>query len=181
MAENRAALVQKLRDLANILDASPTSSVCVPDGRGKTSAPPLVAIANSCTCPSSGGSAAASYARPTVASVSKSRAGQPVDAHLAASAVLLRHQLTLAYRAARAVPVSVSQRPPVPEWPARTPVAAQAEVRMGRVQRRCECPRRNGLQDSCPLSGCRGRKDCLLQPFPECFPAQYLRRTARSG
>lgn len=68
-----------------------------------------------------------------------------------------------------------------PEWPARTPVAAQAEVRMGKVLRRCECPRRNGLQDSCPLSGCRGRKDCLQQPFPDCFPAQYLRRTARSG
>lgn len=55
---------------------------------------------------------------------------------------------------------------------------------MGKVVRRCECPRRNGLQDACPLSACKGRKDCLAQPFPECFPAQYLRslrRTARSS
>ncbi|XP_052125707.1 nascent polypeptide-associated complex subunit alpha, muscle-specific form-like isoform X1 [Frankliniella occidentalis] len=111
---------------------------------------------------SSGSSAgAASYARPTVASMSKTRAGLPasgpVSAHVAASAVLLRHKLTLAYRAARAVNVSSTQRPPVP-------VRLPTSLRWGPLVERGRLPPAAARRLSALSGSVTGSMTSALQP-----------------
>lgn len=34
----------------------------------------------------------------------------------------------------------------------------------------CECIKRNGLQDDCPLPRCKGSPSCKITPFPRCEP-----------
>uniref|UniRef100_A0A0A9WVK3 Sensory neuron membrane protein 1 n=1 Tax=Lygus hesperus TaxID=30085 RepID=A0A0A9WVK3_LYGHE len=37
----------------------------------------------------------------------------------------------------------------------------------------CFCTRRNGLQDTCPLTGCGGKPPCLTTPLPSCEPSGF--------
>ncbi|XP_063236327.1 sperm mitochondrial-associated cysteine-rich protein-like [Bacillus rossius redtenbacheri] len=41
----------------------------------------------------------------------------------------------------------------------------------GILYTQCECPRRNGLQDSCPRTGC-GIPACTTLPLPCCCPGR---------
>lgn len=40
---------------------------------------------------------------------------------------------------------------------------------------KCFCLHRNGLQDDCPLTGCKGSPACMAKPWAECVPGKYYR------
>ncbi|XP_014256013.1 uncharacterized protein LOC106670320 [Cimex lectularius] len=63
------------------------------------------------------------------------------------------------------------QTPAVPE-PGE--LASKFSIVGGEVHRICKCTRRNGLQDDCPMPGCRGNPKCLETPFPTCAPAGFI-------
>lgn len=40
------------------------------------------------------------------------------------------------------------------------------------IMNRCECIRRNGLQDRCMMSDCMGRPECMTKLYPVCGPGR---------
>ncbi|KAF6199550.1 hypothetical protein GE061_007576 [Apolygus lucorum] len=57
--------------------------------------------------------------------------------------------------------------------PAVGEVAERYQVISDTCYRVCFCTRRNGLQDSCPLTGCGGKPRCLTTPLPSCDPSGF--------
>lgn len=47
------------------------------------------------------------------------------------------------------------------------------ELRGGILYSGCDCEKRNGLQDDCQRSECRGSPACLTKPNPSCGPSQF--------
>lgn len=47
------------------------------------------------------------------------------------------------------------------------------EIRSSVLYVGCDCERRNGLQDDCQRTECKGSPECLTKPDPTCCPSQY--------
>lgn len=46
------------------------------------------------------------------------------------------------------------------------------ELRSSQLYVGCDCERRNGLQDDCPRTDCKGSPECITHP-PTCGPSEY--------
>ncbi|RZC37920.1 keratin-associated protein 9-1-like [Asbolus verrucosus] len=47
------------------------------------------------------------------------------------------------------------------------------ELRASILHVGCDCEKRNGLQDDCPRSECRGSPECMTKPDPTCGPSEF--------
>ncbi|XP_075213610.1 uncharacterized protein LOC142319821 [Lycorma delicatula] len=54
------------------------------------------------------------------------------------------------------------------------PANEYKELIGGQLILRCDCGKRNGLQDECRRWNCRGSPKCRITPFPECDPFKGL-------
>ncbi|XP_037924132.1 uncharacterized protein LOC119659885 isoform X2 [Hermetia illucens] len=66
-------------------------------------------------------------------------------------------------------PQSKRCQPPIKE-------CRSCEIRGSILYTRCECIRRNGLQQDCPRRLCQGKPCCLTTPDPRCCPAKHAKR-----
>ncbi|XP_066906416.1 uncharacterized protein [Halyomorpha halys] len=76
---------------------------------------------------------------------------------------------TIAYR-----PIPPPREALLPKPPFKPNEEPRFQVKSGVFLNRCQCVRRNGLQDDCRMSRCMGRMECLTKPYPSCGPSGAL-------
>jgi hypothetical protein len=97
----------------------------------------------------------------------------PGEANLEKTAIKLAKKESLARQKKREREKATPQSPITPPTPIGLPPVTtfrEQELRGGVYYNRCDCSRRNGLQNDCQRSECQGRPACLTNP-PMCIPS----------
>jgi hypothetical protein len=97
----------------------------------------------------------------------------PGEANLEKSAIKLAKKAHLALEKQRKrekAPPKSPITPPAPIKPVPVARFKEDELRGGVYYNRCDCSRRNGLQNDCQRMECQGRPECLTYP-PSCIPS----------